>query len=333
VIRLAVRVRREHAELVLADLLELAPGGVEEAGDADSVEYAVYGAPGELPSLPSLQAAAGDALMQVATREIPDDWAERWKRFHRPVVVDPPAAQPPGARAVPSLVVRPPWEPASAAAAVAAGHRAGAATAGHRVGAEAGAGRAAESRGAAATIRGTEQIVIDPGQAFGTGAHATTRQCLALLLALTAGEGSRAALVDLGTGSGVLAIAAARLGFAPVTAIDSERESVEAASANAAANEVRVAVRRGDLRDAAVLDAAFCAAPPGSGPVVLANLLHPLLCELAEAMPICPAHLIAGGMTPGQAGQVSTTFASRLRMRERGRARDGGWASLWLSAA
>ena len=57
-IRLAVRVRREHAELVLAELLELAPSGVEEvAVGEDVVEYAVFGAPGELPALPDLQAA------------------------------------------------------------------------------------------------------------------------------------------------------------------------------------------------------------------------------------------------------------------------------------
>ena len=59
-IRLAVRVRRDQAELVLAELLELAPGGVEEVDIGDGVvEYAVYGAPGELPTLPDLQAVAG----------------------------------------------------------------------------------------------------------------------------------------------------------------------------------------------------------------------------------------------------------------------------------
>jgi ribosomal protein L11 methyltransferase len=57
VIRLALRVRREDAELVLAELLELAPGGVEETEDGDVVEYAVYGAAGELPALPDLRAA------------------------------------------------------------------------------------------------------------------------------------------------------------------------------------------------------------------------------------------------------------------------------------
>ena len=62
-IRLAVRVRREQAELVLAELLELVPGGVEEVEVGEgTIEYAVYGAPGELPSLPDLNVAVGDAL-------------------------------------------------------------------------------------------------------------------------------------------------------------------------------------------------------------------------------------------------------------------------------
>ena len=98
-IRLAVRVRREQAELVLAELLELAPGGVEERDDGDVVEYAVYGAPGELPALPDLRAAAGGALVEVATSEVADDWDERWKAFHQPVRVG-------------DLLVRPPWAPA-----------------------------------------------------------------------------------------------------------------------------------------------------------------------------------------------------------------------------
>ena len=84
-IRLAVRVRAEHAELVLAELLELAPSGVEEVDlPGGVIEYAVYGAPGELPELPELEAAAGDALVQIHTEEIADDWAERWRRVSPP---------------------------------------------------------------------------------------------------------------------------------------------------------------------------------------------------------------------------------------------------------
>jgi len=114
VIRLAVRVRREQAELVLAELLELVPAGVEEVQVAGgSIEYAVYGAPGELPSLPDLNAAVGDALVEISTSETSDDWRERWKRFHRPVLIEPPVlrvdSQRVGVEAlrVPALHVRP----------------------------------------------------------------------------------------------------------------------------------------------------------------------------------------------------------------------------------
>src|ERR1700732_3950885 len=67
-IRLAMRVRGEQAEIVLAELLELVPAGVEERRlSAEVTEYAVYGAPGELPSLPDLNALAGDALVEIST--------------------------------------------------------------------------------------------------------------------------------------------------------------------------------------------------------------------------------------------------------------------------
>lgn len=93
---------------------------------------------------------------------------------------------------------------------------------------------------------GTESIVIDPGRAFGTGGHPTTRLALELLL-----EAPRGSLLDVGCGSGVLAIAAAKLGFAPVVAIDHDPLAVEATATNAAANGVDVDVRRADaLKDA-----------------------------------------------------------------------------------
>ena len=86
-IRLAVRCRPELAERVLAELVELAPNGVEEASGEGWVEYAVYGPPGEVPTLGELEAAAGDARVDISTTEIPDDWADRWRDFHRAVTV------------------------------------------------------------------------------------------------------------------------------------------------------------------------------------------------------------------------------------------------------
>jgi len=89
-----------------------------------------------------------------------------------------------------------------------------------------------------------DAVVVDPGRAFGTGGHATTRLCLELLADL--GRGS---LLDVGCGSGVLAIAAARLGYAPVTALDHDESAVEATCRNAAANAVELDCRLADAFD------------------------------------------------------------------------------------
>jgi ribosomal protein L11 methyltransferase len=80
-------------------------------------------------------------------------------------------------------------------------------------------------------------VVIDPGRAFGTGAHATTRLCLEFLQEL-----EPTSLLDVGCGSGVLSVAAAKLGFAPVTAIDVDEVALETTRANAAVNGVSVEV-------------------------------------------------------------------------------------------
>ena len=104
---------------------------------------------------------------------------------------------------------------------------------------------------------GLEAVVIDPGRAFGTGGHSTTLLCVELLVDL-----DRGSVLDIGCGSGILAIAAAKLGFAPVLAIDFDEAAVEAATRNAAANDAAVEVR--------LLDAASDELP--SAEIVLANI-------------------------------------------------------------
>jgi ribosomal protein L11 methyltransferase len=278
VIRLAVRVKREDADVVLAELLDLAPGGVEEA-DVDGgaiVEYAVYGAPGELPDLPNVEAAVGGALVEVATTEVADDWADRWRQFHRPIEV--------GGR----LYVRPPWEPAR---------------------------------------DGLMDLVIDPGQAFGTGAHHTTRLCLELLVAEALPEDPSPparAVMDLGCGSGVLAIAAAKLGWSPVAGVDHELESVRATAENAVANGVSVDAERFDL---------IRGGPAPTAPLVLANLLRPLLLCVARAgfAGEPPRTLIASGLLTHEADEIAAAFA-RHGLVESDRRTSAEWAALVLRA-
>ncbi len=285
-IRLALRVRRAHADVVLADLLELVPAGVEESElPGEIVEYAIYGAPGELPLLPDLRAAVGDALVEISTSEMPDGWSERWRDFHRPITISSPAPE-----RVSALRVRTPWE----------------------------------SPSERANLR---EIVIDPGQAFGTGAHATTQLCLELLLALAAAEPERLGLIDLGSGSGVLAIAAAALGYDPVLALDHDQLSVTAAAHNATVNGVRIDVRRFDLRRDP-----WPISDRQAISVMLANLLRPLLLDLAEALERPPEHLIVSGLLVGETKEICRVFARRLGMSERERRISGDWAAVWLQA-
>jgi ribosomal protein L11 methyltransferase len=114
-------------------------------------------------------------------------------------------------------------------------------------------------------------VVIDPGRAFGTGSHATTRLCLEFLLELPRGS-----LLDVGCGSGVLAIAGVLLGFAPVVAVDIESAAVEATRTNAAVNAVVV--------DARLVDADPSAAELPQADVVVANISLPAVTELAPRL-------------------------------------------------
>jgi ribosomal protein L11 methyltransferase len=159
---------------------------------------------------------------------------------------------------------------------------------------------------------GELDVVIDPGQAFGTGSHATTRLTLELLTTLT----PDGALADWGCGSGVLAIAAAKLGWSPVLACDIERESVEAARENAAVNGVAVEVTRCDVRHGGP-----------EAPTVLANLVRPLLLEVAANLTQIPDRLIISGVELHEVDEVVGAFG-RLRAVER--RDDGQWAAVKL---
>lgn len=252
---------------MLAALLELAPAGVEQVDGDGFVEFALYGAPGELPTLPEGEAEIGGARVSVRGEPVPDDWDERWKRFHVPVLV--------GGR----LWVRPPWEEP-------------------------------------AVRPGVHEIVIDPGQAFGTGTHPTTRMCVELMLELE----PRGSLADLGCGSGVLAIAARKLGFDPVTALDSDRAAVAATRANARDNAVVLdRVERFDLRRDA----------PPAADVLVANLMRPLLLTVAKQLAEPPRALIVSGLLDEEADEIAGAFGRSLS--ERRRLSDRGWSALLLA--
>ena len=97
--------------------------------------------------------------------------------------------------------------------------------------------------------RGQAVVVLDPGLSFGTGQHATTRFCLEQLVAAR-GLGKGQSFLDVGTGSGILAIAAAKLGYGPVEAFDSDPEAIRVARENARVNRVatRIQIWQADLR-------------------------------------------------------------------------------------
>ncbi len=167
-------------------MLELAPDGFEERERGRELELAAY-----------TDAHGGSRIARafriVSEDDVPGDWSERWRAFHRPVRAGP-------------LWIGPSWEGAPADAI---------------------------------------PIVIDPGLAFGTGAHATTRLCLELLAGLPRGS-----MLDAGCGSGVLAVAAAKLGCAPVHALDDDPFAVETTRANAELNGVTVEARCANVVEA-----------------------------------------------------------------------------------
>jgi ribosomal protein L11 methyltransferase len=251
----------------------LAPNGVEEDRGPGYVEYAIYGGEGELPELGEIEAVVGGRPIEVAATEIPDDWADRWRDFHKPLLV--------GDR----LWLRPSWE---------------------------------------APRHGAIDLVVDPGRAFGTGAHPTTRLCLELLLELAVAGEADGELVDLGSGSGVLAIAAAKLGWSPVRGYDHEAAAVEAATANAAANGVELELERVNLRERL----------PALAPTVVANMTAPVLAAVAPLVDPAdaPRTLVCSGLLPGELDATAAAFAP-AGLVEADRRGEGDWAALLMRRA
>lgn len=171
---------------------------------------------------------------------------------------------------------------------------------------------------------GRALVVIEPGRAFGTGGHATTQGCLELLeRALDRQPVGH--VLDVGTGSGILAIAAARLGVPAVTALDVDPDAVAAARANAERNDVAARLR------VALGSPETWAGPPAS--LVVANLLGATLVSLAPTLGHCcatPGRLVAGGLLVHEAPAVAASFVPEgFALAEV--VEHEGWASLLLA--
>jgi ribosomal protein L11 methyltransferase len=148
-----------------------------------------------------------------------------------------------------------------------------------------------------------ETIVVDPGRAFGTGAHPTTRLTLELLQEL-----EPASLLDVGCGSGVLSIAAAKLGFEPVLGIDVDDAAIEATLANARVNGVDVSARRVDaLREEL--------------PVTEVALANVALDVVEQLLPRLPAR------TAVTSGYLERDRPNAQGWRHDGRREGDGWAA------
>jgi ribosomal protein L11 methyltransferase len=209
-------------------MLELAPEGFEERERGGELELAA-----STDGIVGARIARAFGAAQEA--DVPGDWSDRWRTFHKP------------ARAGP-FWVGPGWEGAPEDALA---------------------------------------IVVDPGLAFGTGAHPTTRLCLELLPTLPLG-----ALLDVGCGSGVLSVAARRLGFSPVHAVDDDPLAIETTRANAKRNGVDV--------DARVADAGSAELPAADA--VVANIALEIVESIAAR--VAASELVTSGYLTGERPQA-----------------------------
>ena len=168
---------------------------------------------------------------------------------------------------------------------------------------------------------GQAVVVLDPGLSFGTGQHPTTEFCLQHI-ASARRDSDRQSFLDIGTGSGILAISASKLGYRPVAAFDFDRTAVKAATENARRNRVRIPVRQHDLmklpwRSAKRFD------------LVCANLTYDLLIAGRERIlnRVSPGGmLILAGILTRQFAQVARAYQSSA-VRLVGVRTSGEWKS------
>lgn len=164
-------------------------------------------------------------------------------------------------------------------------------------------------------------LVINPSMAFGTGHHATTRGCLEAIEALCLAHDAPRRALDVGTGSGILSIALARLGCPEIWATDTDPVALAEARKNLAANRVTAAVR---------LSGQALESLPVPFPLVVANLFAHTLIELAASLTRATArggHLILSGIQSEQAADVEAAFSAPV-WREQARLVADEWVTL-----
>lgn len=160
-------------------------------------------------------------------------------------------------------------------------------------------------------------VTLDPGLAFGTGKHETTRACLEYIDSLS-GEGG--SFLDMGCGSGILSIAAARLGFSPVSGFDVDQEAVQASAENAEANGVEIEFFKYGL-------GAKVKRGLPQADLVAANILGPLLIRFAdEIAPAVGKRLIISGILTELYEEVLSAYVSR-GLEEVSRRTIGEWTT------
>ena len=150
-------------------------------------------------------------------------------------------------------------------------------------------------------------IVLDPGLAFGTGKHETTKACLEYIDELVSDgmAGASPTFLDMGCGSGILSIAAAKLGCRDVRGFDVDQEAVDASVENAAANGVEVEFFRYGLGSRRKRDL-------GTADIVVANILGPLLIRFAdEIAPCASSYLVISGILTELYPEVLSAYVSR----------------------
>jgi ribosomal protein L11 methyltransferase len=265
-----------------------APTAIVDTSTASRLEWRVFFATREVRDAAAAAFASGRADVKVAAIDVPDEhWAEKSQASLRAIRIG-------------RVVVTPPWDLEAAPQAIDDDESA--------------------AMAAMTDERDTVLVAIEPSMGFGTGHHESTRLCLRALQRL---DLAGARVVDLGTGSGVLAIAAARLGCAHAVAVDDDADAVEAARDNVTRNDVqdRVDVRCADLTsDPALL-----------GDIVLGNLTGALLRRLAHAVVarLAPGGtLILSGFTSDERAAVAHAFAPLRIVRAD---TENGWVALTLA--